>query len=139
MMKKAPTQARELPRFTIEGTEFIVDIQLNELRQADAPGNRISMDELLWETDGKLAIVYDTATRNIANMIVDPEDLPPDIRIISMPPLLSLDPVGWARKFGLADDTFIKSQPPAADEAHEVKPEEQKKEPPHKKRKGKGI
>ena len=104
-------KARLLPVFQIEGTEFLVDIRLNEFRQKDAPWNRISMDELRESTVSEVtALVYDTDTKNIYEGIVDPDNIPAHVKLVIVPSLMELDPVGLARKYGLADDAFTKKQ-----------------------------
>jgi len=103
-------KVRMLPVFLMEGTEFFVDTQLNEFRQKDAPWNRISMNELTELSEGDVtALVYDTDTKNIYEGIVDPDNIPAHVKLVILPSLMELDPVGMARKYGLAD-AFTKKQ-----------------------------
>ncbi|RKR80688.1 hypothetical protein BDD43_0820 [Mucilaginibacter gracilis] len=98
--------ARKLPVFTIEGTDFYVDTRLNEFREVDAPWNRISMYELSEGEGGLSGLVYDTLKKNVYEEIIDPDNIPPHVRLVIVPPLKELDPVGLARAYGLPDNEF---------------------------------
>ena len=100
-------KARALPIFRIGGTDFFVDIRLDEFRQVDASWNRISMDEIGETADGLTELVFDSQTRNIYEGIIDPDNIPGHVKLVIIPPLKELDPIGLARKFGLPDNTYL--------------------------------
>lgn len=104
------SKTRALPVFRLAQTEFYVDVQLGELRQVDAPSNRISMDEIRGTMDEKTELAFDTLTQNIYAEIIDPANIPPHVKLVVVPPLKELDPVGCARKLGLPDHWFTNNQ-----------------------------
>ena len=100
------SQSRTLPELNIAGTLFTVDARLNEFRQKDAPWNRISMDDIAEE--GELSgFLFDKNTKQVYNGEADPDNLPGHICLAIIPPIIELDPVGLARRFGLADHDLI--------------------------------
>ncbi len=119
-MKEEKSMTRQLPVFRMEETDFIVDVRLGELREADAPWNRISLDEIREEPDGTVGILYDKRTKNVFRGQADPENMPEYVRVIIFPSIIGLDPVGWARKYGLADDAFTRGDFPAFRERHKM-------------------
>jgi hypothetical protein len=111
---KPNEEGRQLPVFEIAGTDFIVDIQRHEFRQADNPHNRIIMNGVKEEM-GFSHFLYDTQTRNIHLGNPAGEQIPEHVRLIIVPPLKDLDPVGLARRQGLPDQYYggraIKEEP----------------------------
>lgn len=100
-------QDRVLPTLEIEGTLFLVDLKKLELRQVDDPFNRISIGDV-GEESGFKVMLYDLRTRNIYPFANSGEDLPSTVKIVIVPPLKDLDPVGLARRQGYSDQYFGK-------------------------------
>ena len=97
--------ARKLPEYTIAGTLFTVDGRIYEFRETAAPWNQISMDNF-WE-DEPTHILFDTQTNNIYTGAASIADRPAHVELVVIPPLMELDPVGLARRYNVADETFI--------------------------------
>lgn len=96
---------RELPILDIEGTAFLVDIKAMELRQAEDPFNRISIGDVAEESGFKV-LLYDPHTKNIYPFD-DKNGLPPNVKIVIVPPLKDLDPIGLARRQGYSDHYYL--------------------------------
>ncbi len=90
---------RTLPKIQIEGTEFWVDIAKHELREVSDPYNRFSMGDAKEEM-GFSHFLYDTKTRNLY-LHPDADDIPDHVRIVLLPPLKDIDPVGLANRQGM--------------------------------------
>lgn len=85
---------RILPVYPIEGTEFIVDVARQELREVENPANTISFLEM--EDHGTHYLLrYDPDVKNL------PEVYGKDIIEISIPPMAALDPDGMSLAHGL--------------------------------------
>jgi hypothetical protein len=104
------SKTRALPVFRMAETEFYVDLQLGEFRQVNAPANRISMNEIRESTDTATELAFDTLNQNIYTEIIDPANIPAHVKLVVVPPLKELDPVGCARKLGLPDHWFTNNQ-----------------------------
>jgi len=104
-------RARALPIFRMGETDFYIDTRLGEFRQVDAPENRISMNELRGMEDNQTELAFNMLTKNIYEDILHPEHIPAHVKLVIIPPLKELDPVGMARKLGLPDNWFKKAQP----------------------------
>lgn len=100
---------RELPILEIEGTAFFVDIKRLELRQADDPFNRISIGDVAEESGFKV-LLYDPATKNIYPYKNSQKGIPPNVKIVIVPPLKDLDPIGLARRQGYSDQYHLKNK-----------------------------
>jgi hypothetical protein len=99
-------EGRDLPMMEIDGTKFIIDLGKLEFRQLDNADNRITMinvHENLWFSH----MLYDTMTKNhYAGEFNKPNNIPDHVRIVMIPPLKELDPVGLARRHGFRDDHY---------------------------------
>jgi len=104
-MKNSKNMARKLPEYTIAGTLFTVDGRIYEFRETAAPWNQISMDNF-WE-DEPTHILFDKQTNNIYTGAASIADRPAHVELVVIPPLMELDPVGLARRYNVADETFI--------------------------------
>lgn len=95
-MKKA------LPVIDIEGTEFIVDVLKNELREKAAPQNTVDIGQMLYVGRG-YNFFYDTNIKNIAEFeaFLDFADNK-HIKDVTIPNLTELDPEGMAEKYKTA-------------------------------------
>jgi hypothetical protein len=104
-MKNSKSMARKLPEYTIAGTLFTVDGRIYEFRETAAPWNQIPMDN--FREDEPTPILFDKQTNNIYNRAAGIADRPAHVELVVIPPLMELDPVGLARRYNVADDTFI--------------------------------
>lgn len=88
---------RQLPICIIEGTSFIVDIEQDQLRQADNPDNVILFRDI--DFNGThYSFEYDLTVKNLPfSFPVEPEN----IREVQLPPRVKLDPEGMAEKYNL--------------------------------------
>jgi hypothetical protein len=91
---------RKLPIYTIAGTEFIVDVEKEELRQADQPGNKISFDEMDYRTS-HYYFHYDADLKNL------PVSLSATYEVIQVPNMTELDPLGMAQKYGMEPGQIV--------------------------------
>jgi hypothetical protein len=102
---------RELPRIDIAGTMFLADIEKLEFREVANPLNRMSMLDAKEEM-GFSHFFFDTRTKNLFTGATDiPSGIPGHVRIILLPPLKEIDPVGLARRYGLPEETNSTSRP----------------------------
>lgn len=94
---------RELPKCSIVGTLFYVDIQKGEFRQVDDRHNRISLGQAN-EENGMSHFYYDTETKNLyLGDTSFPRFLPKNVLAVIVPPLKLLDPAGLARRQGQSE------------------------------------
>lgn len=86
---------RELPMTNIEGTDFIVDVANLQLREKANPENVIPVFDMRDVGDGYV-FDYSPKEKNIPALFSNDTD----IRIVKIPELVQLDPVGMAEKYG---------------------------------------
>lgn len=86
---------RDLPIFSIAGTDFLVDVTKPELREKTDPENTISFFEMHDLGNGYL-FDYRPKDKNIAPLFSDDEEN----LTIRLPQLVELDPVGMAAHYG---------------------------------------
>lgn len=104
-MITAKNMARKLPEYQIAGTLFTVDARIYEFRETAEPWNKISMDDFWEETPTH--ILFDKQNKNIYTGATHVSDRPAHVEIVVVPPLTELDPIGLARHYNMADETFI--------------------------------
>lgn len=97
---------RMLPIWSMAGTEFFLDIRMNEFRERNDFSNRISLDSLHHE-DGGMALYFDKTLKTIVLGEIDFRNLPDHIELVAIPPLSDLDPVGAAREYGADLDILL--------------------------------
>ncbi len=86
---------RALPVYTIEGTDFVVDV-INLLLYEEAnPENKISLFDMKDTCDGYV-FDYSRKNKNLPELFSDD-----DIKEVNIPELVQLDPVGMAEKYGV--------------------------------------
>jgi hypothetical protein len=103
---------RELPEIDIAGTLFIADIEKLELREAANPHNRMPMPGVKEEM-GFSHFLYDTRAKNLYTGPVDiPTGIPDHVRIVLLPPLKDIDPVGLAKRYGITESSKDKKHRP---------------------------
>lgn len=85
---------RELPKIDIGGTDFYLDLRLNEFRQVENFMNRISLDEI-YETATGYGILYDPLTKNFFKGDGEEYHHRKDLMNVQLPSLEQMDPVGF--------------------------------------------
>jgi len=106
-MNRPKDMSRKLPEFTIGGTVFTVDARIYEFREREVPWNKISMDDFL--EDAPTNILFDKQAKKIYEGRTSGAERPAHVELITVPPLVDLDPVGLARHYNLPDDVFKKT------------------------------
>ncbi|EJL74367.1 hypothetical protein [Chryseobacterium populi] len=91
---------RELPVITIEGTEFMVDVNAFKLHEKDNPENVISFEDMRDVDDGYV-FSYSPGRRNIPPLFGRDSNRSITVKI---PEWVALDPVGMAEKYGLTPE-----------------------------------
>ncbi|PZO35054.1 MAG: hypothetical protein DCE86_00170 [Flavobacteriaceae bacterium] len=87
---------RKLPVITIEGTDFIVDVENMLLRELERKPNSISIFHMK-EVEGGYQFIYDKLERNISIWSTASEMHV----VVDIPELVKLDPVGMSDKYGV--------------------------------------
>lgn len=95
--------ARKLPEYVIGGTLFTVDARIYEFRETAAPWNSKSMHD--FGEDDPTVILFDKEKKNVYEGSAG--DRPNHVEMITIPPIIELDPIGLARHYNLANETFI--------------------------------
>lgn len=92
---------KQLPIYKIEGTEFVVDVRKNELRQKDNPANTISFHDML-DLGNSYTFSFDKTRKNFPAPFSPQTE---NIVKVNVPQMVHLDPSGMAEKYGfrLAD------------------------------------
>ena len=87
------------PAINIEGTEFIIDVLKEELREKANPANSMNIKDMLYVGDG-YEFHYDTSTKNKATFGAV-SDFLNDKHILrtKIPNLTELDPAGMAKRY----------------------------------------
>jgi len=104
MNKQNQNMARLIPVINFAGTFFYADTELNEFRQVNAPGNTISMKEVGATMEEPTEFALDRNTRNIYQDIIDPENIPAHVTLVTVPPLKELQAVNVTQKNTLPYD-----------------------------------
>lgn len=100
-----------LPHIDLAGRDFIFDCRLRELRETDAPWNRISFDQFMPnEKDDGYLFFYDRRSHQ-AGYIGTPEDMPAEVCLLEIPQEVSIDPVAVARENKLSDTDLLLAYP----------------------------
>lgn len=87
---------RKLPVITIEGTDFIVDVENMLLRELERKPNSISIFHMK-EVEGGYQFIYDKLERNISIWSTASQTHV----VVEIPELVKLDPVGMSDKYGV--------------------------------------
>ena len=89
-------QARELPKIEIGGTNFYLDLRLNELRECDNFMNRMNLNDLN-EIEGGYLVCFDPNTKNYfegsQEEFTQRKDT--DLVWVQLPSLQEMDPLGF--------------------------------------------
>jgi hypothetical protein len=104
--------AGKLPHIDINGTDFTIDLRLQELRETDTPWNNISIIDLEPSLDGNDQLFfYDTQKHCAYELNDNLTELPEHIVLVALPDLITLDPVAAARAVGYYDTKFLDEYP----------------------------
>lgn len=115
--------AGELPRIDIAGSNFIVDWRLKELRENDAPHNRIIFEDMQLSPSGEQYVCYyDTQKHKLYEPPGNIKTLPKNVVLLEIPHELKLDPVAVARERGVDPAVILKGNPIQKDLTAMVKP-----------------
>src|SRR6202000_2598144 len=95
--------SRKLPEYVIGGTLFTVDARIYEFRETAALWNSISMNG--FGENHPTVILFDKKKKNVYEG--SPANRPKHVEMITVPPIIELDPIGLARHYNLANETFI--------------------------------
>ncbi len=93
-------QKRKLPIYNIAGTEFLVDVAKDELREKDNPDNKIAFDQMAYNNT-HYHFRYDPVLKNI------PQSFDALYEIIQVPNLTELDPAGLGQKYGKTEAEIV--------------------------------
>jgi hypothetical protein len=91
---------RQLPIYPIDGTNFLVDIDRQELRQVDQPANVISFVKDMTDMGTYYILPYDRAEKNYPYHSYFKQE----VIEVAIPSLTVLDPEGMSEKFGCTVD-----------------------------------
>lgn len=87
--------ARELPKIDIGGTLFYLDLRLWEMRDVYDFMNKILIDDL-FETETGFKLCFDPASKTMFLASEEEYEARKEtLKIIDLPPLSEMDPVGW--------------------------------------------
>jgi hypothetical protein len=104
--------AGRLPHIDINGTDFTIDLRLNELRETQVSWNRIDITDMETapDSDDRL-FFYHTQEHTAWELNDDITELPEHVVLVALPHELILDPVAAARKVGFNDEKFLQEYP----------------------------
>ena len=94
--------ARNLPTYEIEGTQFVVDIEKDELRQVDRPENVIRFEQMEIRNT-ELSFFYDTDEKEISPIWEEGRTVE-----VVLPQRTKLDPVGMSEKYNCPLEDVMK-------------------------------
>lgn len=88
--------ARELPRIDIGGTQFYLDLRLNEFRECENFMNRLNLSDLN-EIEGGYLLCFDPNTKNYFDGNKEEFDQRKDVDLlwVKLPTLQEMDPLGF--------------------------------------------
>jgi hypothetical protein len=85
---------RKLPVFNIKGTDFLVDIENQELREVSKPSNTIPFIEMRDERT-HYEFNYDHVEKNLPSVLTD------GFSRVKIPQMIELDPIGMTAKYNV--------------------------------------
>ena len=102
----------ELPKITLMGKPYIVDIRMQELRSAAQPAERIGIKEMELSPDAeKLRLFFDTKAQQQLSKESVLTSFREGIVLLEFPNEILLDPVGAARLYQLEDTELLSRFP----------------------------
>ena len=106
-MNHSKDMSRKLPEFIIGETVFTVDARKHEFREKKAPWNKIPIGDFL--EDAPTTILFDKQLQNDRNHLLSGDERSAHVELITVPPIVELDPIGLGRHYHLDDDVFKKT------------------------------
>ncbi|MEB0249632.1 hypothetical protein QN344_05765 [Mucilaginibacter sp. 5B2] len=104
--------AGKLPHIDINGTDFTIDLRLQELRETEMPWNHISIMDLEPSLDGDDQLfLYDTQKHCAYELDDNITELPEHVVLVALPDDFTLDPVAAARAVGYEETKFLDEYP----------------------------
>ncbi|UCS94342.1 hypothetical protein KZP23_04750 [Echinicola marina] len=101
-----------LPEIDIAGHTYTIDIKLQELRNKKEPWKNLKFDQMVMSENGENYLFFFRSRRQeLFYASQEMIHVPKDVVMVEIPHELHLDPVGMARKYGMADDYFQKGYP----------------------------
>ena len=101
-----------LPRITIAGTAFIVDVRLQELREQSNPSNRLNLLQMeTASSEGHYLCFYNTKSHKQYHVSEGLKSLPKDVVMLEIPHELRLDPYAVAMRNGREVADVLKEYP----------------------------
>lgn len=100
---------RQLPIAVIDGTCFCIDVERDELWQRDAPKNRISFSVFHQQRDG-YEFLYNVRTKSVPRNRDDAIRHYEDLRWVTLPALMELDPEGIALRYDIPFEALCPDQ-----------------------------
>jgi hypothetical protein len=101
-----------LPQIEIAGTNYIVDWRLKELRQDNAPHEKINLKTLTLSDDGEYyQFFYNVRSKTVYTTETTITALPENVVMLEIPNELKLDPVGVARQYEMDDFAMLLTHP----------------------------
>jgi hypothetical protein len=88
------SRARQLPIIDIGGTNFYLDLRMNQFREVDDFSNSIDLDDLYELPNGKLMIAFNKADKNLFQGTEEEFKSNPDCVIVRLPSTKNMDPWG---------------------------------------------
>jgi hypothetical protein len=98
---------RELPKVNIGGTEFFIDLRLDEFRQVSNPYNRIEFVELMENEEGYV-LCFDTVTKSAFHGTREEFDQrKSELMVLQLPKFKDMDPVGFELLLERLQDNMV--------------------------------
>lgn len=98
---------RELPKVNIGGTEFYIDLRLEEFRQVMNPYNRIEFVELMENEEGYF-LCFDPVKKTAFHGTKEELDQRrPELMLLQLPPFKEMDPAGYELSLERLQDSLI--------------------------------
>ena len=93
--------ARKLPEIDLAGSKFFVDYRLWECRDVNDFSNKFSLDDL-YENGKGFICCFDVKTKNLFHGTKEEYEARKDeLKIVKLPGLKKMDPVGYRAMLGL--------------------------------------
>lgn len=94
--------ARKLVEITIDGNLFYLDMRLWECREVNDFTNKFSLDDVTISDDA-IHFCFDPKTKNLFQGTSEEfQARREELKLIHLPPLRLLDPIGYRAKMGLS-------------------------------------
>ena len=122
--------AGQLPTIDINGTNFTIDLRLQELRETDKPANRIYLHEMqAGRPNNPYLFFYHTQKHKVYDPPANIKSLPKNVVVVEIPVESRLDPIATAQILGADVKEFVKVNPIPTDLTAVVKPLSQSRLP----------